>query len=92
MLVLLKILILAAKSPFATFKMLTVESLDSPLPLLEENAEASDAEILFRSFFACPCMGSLEESVLRVKDVDPPVLILHRLTFALCVAVQVNMA
>lgn len=46
MLVLLKILILAAKSPFATLKIFTAESLDSHLLLLEESAEAGNAEIL----------------------------------------------
>lgn len=46
MLVLLKILILAAKGPFATFKIFTAESLDSHLPLLKENAEAGNAEIV----------------------------------------------
>lgn len=43
---LLKILILAAKSPFPTFKIFTAESSDSLLSLLGENAEAADAEIL----------------------------------------------
>lgn len=56
-LALLKILILAAKSPFATFKIFTAGSLDSHLPLLEENAEAGDGEILLWSFFACPAWG-----------------------------------
>lgn len=51
---LLKFRILAAKSPFATFKIFTAESLDLLLPLLRENAEATDAEILLRSFFPCP--------------------------------------
>lgn len=36
-------------------------------------------------------MGSLEERVPRVKDVDPPVLVLHRLTFAHRRAVKANM-
>lgn len=60
---LLKIRILAAKSPFATFKIFTAESLDLLLPLLGENAEATDAEILLRSFFPCPAWGGggLEE-------------------------------
>lgn len=46
MLLLLKILILAAKGAFATFKIFTAESLDSHLPLLKENAEAGDTEIV----------------------------------------------
>lgn len=57
MLVLLKILILAAKSPFATLKIFTAKPLDSCLPLLRENAEAADAEILLGSFFPCPAWG-----------------------------------
>lgn len=57
MLVLLKILILAAKSPFANFKIFTAESLDSHFLLLEESAEAGDAEILLWSFFPCPAWG-----------------------------------
>lgn len=46
---LVKILILAAKSLFATFKLFAAESLDSLL--LGENARAADAEFLLQSFF-----------------------------------------
>lgn len=78
---LLKIRILAAKSPFATFKIFTAESLDLLLPLLGENAEATDAEILLRSFFPCPAWGGgVWRSVPRARDADRPVLILLLLT------------
>lgn len=53
----LKICILAAKSPFAIFKILTAESLDSHLPLLRENAEVADTGILLWSFFPWPAWG-----------------------------------
>lgn len=60
--VLLKILILAAKSLFATFRIFTAEFLDSLLPLLEENAEAAAAAgILLLSFFPCPAWERVQE-------------------------------
>lgn len=59
--VLLKIVILAAKSLFATFRIFTAEFLDSLLPLLGENAEAAAAGISLRSFFPCPAWERVQE-------------------------------
>lgn len=52
-----KVSCLAARCPFATFKIFTADSLDSLRPLLRKSAEAADSEILLWLCFPCPVWG-----------------------------------